>query len=145
MNSVEFRMKSKMENIKYARSAGVMFFHTLNLNFSEASEIKTVISEAVTNAIVHGYNKRDNEDVFLYLSYDDEKIIIEITDAGCGIKDIVKARTPMYSSLYDEDRSGIGFTIMEIFTDEIYVDSKENIGTTIRMIKYYRKEEDVDR
>lgn len=144
MNSVEFRMKSKMENIKYARSAGVMFFHTLNLTFSDASEIKTIISEAITNAIVHGYCKRDNEDVFMYLSYDDEKIVIEITDAGCGIIDVEKARAPMYSSLHNEDRSGIGFTIMEIFSDEIYVDSKENIGTTIRMVKYIRKEDNVD-
>lgn len=143
MNSVEFRFKSKMENIKYARSAGVMFFHMLDLTFSVASEIKTIISEAVTNAIVHGYQKKENEDVFLYLSYDEEKIIIEVTDAGVGISDIEMARMPMYTSLIEEERSGIGFTIMEIFSDEIVVDSKENIGTTVRMLKYYKRDENV--
>ncbi|MDE5715377.1 MAG: anti-sigma F factor, partial [Anaeroplasmataceae bacterium] len=99
------------------------------------NELKTVISEAITNAIVHGYDNKENEYITLNVQVDDEKVSIEIEDYGKGIEDIEQAREPLFSTKKDEERSGLGFTIMEMFCDEFDVESKVNEGTRLKLEK----------
>lgn len=136
-NEMQVKFLSKLENVTLARTLAVGFLVDLNLNLNTMNEIKTVISEAVTNSIVHGYLGQENKMVELKMSYDDLNIEIEITDEGVGIDDIEKAREPLYSSKLEEERAGLGFTIMEVFTDNLEVKSAINKGTTVLMTKKY--------
>lgn len=136
-NEMKVKFLSKLENVTLARTLAVGFLVDLDLSLNTINEIKTVISEAVTNAIVHGYLGKDTEYVELNMSYDEASVQIEIVDNGVGILDIEKAREPLYSSKVDEERAGLGFTIMEVFTDNLEVDSTINKGTKVLMTKKY--------
>ena len=100
---------------------------TLNL----VNEIKTIVSEAVTNAIIHGYLNNPEELVFMSLKLENKKLVITVSDTGVGIADINKAREPLYTTREDEDRAGLGFTIMDIFSDSVEVISEVGKGTTV--------------
>lgn len=134
---MQVKFLSKLENVTLARTLAVGFLVDLNLNLNTMNEIKTVISEAVTNSIVHGYLGNENKTVELRMSYDEVSIEIEIIDEGVGIEDIEKAREPLYSSKLEEERAGLGFTIMEVFTDNLEVKSEVDKGTTVTMTKKY--------
>lgn len=134
---MQVKFLSKLENVTLARTLAVGFLVDLNLNLNTMNEIKTVISEAVTNSIVHGYLGKENKTVELRMSYDEVSIEIEIIDEGVGIEDIEKAREPLYSSKLEEERAGLGFTIMEVFTDNLEVKSEVDKGTTVTMTKKY--------
>ena len=134
---MQVKFLSKLENVTLARTLAVGFLVDLNLNLNTMNEIKTVISEAVTNSIVHGYLGKENKTVELRMSYDEVSIEIEIIDEGVGIEDIEKAREPLYSSKVEEERAGLGFTIMEVFTDNLEVKSEVDKGTTVTMTKKY--------
>ena len=136
-NEMQVKFLSKLENVTLARTLAVGFLVDLNLTLNTMNEIKTVISEAVTNSIIHGYLGHENKIVELRMSYDDLSIQIEIIDEGVGIEDIEKAKEPLFSSKLEEERAGLGFTIMEVFTDSLEVKSELNKGTTISMIKKY--------
>lgn len=136
-NEMQVKFLSKLENVTLARTLAVGFLVDLNLNLNTMNEIKTVISEAVTNSIVHGYLGKENKTVELRMSYDEVSIEIEIIDEGVGIEDIEKAREPLYSSKLEEERAGLGFTIMEVFTDNLEVKSEVDKGTTVTMTKKY--------
>lgn len=136
-NEMQVKFLSKLENVTLARTLAVGFLVDLNLNLNTMNEIKTVISEAVTNSIVHGYLGKENKTVELRMSYDEVSIEIEIIDEGVGIEDIEKAREPLYSSKVEEERAGLGFTIMEVFTDNLEVKSEVDKGTTVTMTKKY--------
>lgn len=136
-NEMQVKFLSKLENVTLARTLAVGFLVDLNLNLNTMNEIKTVISEAVTNSIVHGYLGNENKTVELRMSYDEVSIEIEIIDEGVGIEDIEKAREPLYSSKLEEERAGLGFTIMEVFTDNLEVKSEVDKGTTVTMTKKY--------
>lgn len=127
------------ENERFARVFAAGFLTQLDLTISDLTEIKTVVSEAVTNAIIHGYDKK-NGTVELYCAYDKQKIYIEVTDQGKGIEDISLAREPLYTSKPEMERSGMGFTIMETFMDYVCVSSKPGEGTRIYMEKDFVKE-----
>lgn len=140
-NYIKIESKSRIENIAAIRVGITSFLSTLNIHFDELMDIKTALSEAVTNAIDHGYDEEDKEGKILVESYiyDYEKIQIKITDFGKGIEDISLAMTPAYTSKPESEHAGMGFTIMESFMDEVIIDSKINEGTTITLTKTIRK------
>ena len=105
------------------------------------SDFKTAVSEAVTNAIIHAYPKTGG-DIEAYFKREDKKITVLITDYGIGIKDVGKSMQPLYSTLHTQERSGMGFTFMEAFADEVKVKSVPGKGTTVKLIKIIGKGEE---
>jgi stage II sporulation protein AB (anti-sigma F factor) len=136
-NSFQISFKSRLENIGFARNTCAMFLSELNLTVSFIQEIKTIVSEAVTNSIIHGYEGDINKTVFINLSYDLEYIYLEIIDYGIGIPNIEEARTPLFTTKMESERSGLGFTIMEVFSDEFSCESLINKGTKIIIKKKF--------
>lgn len=136
-NEMNVRFLSKLDNVTLARTLAVGFLVDLNLDLNTMNEIKTIISEAVTNSIVHGYTNNEDKWVELRMAYDEEVIEIEIVDEGVGIEDIEKAKEPLFTTKPLEDRAGLGFTIMEVFTDNLEIKSKVDIGTSVLMTKKY--------
>jgi len=135
----EFRVyfKAKSENEALARMMIAAFASQYDPTLSDLTDIKTAVSEGVTNAIIHGYEGKMGE-VELYCGYDHGMIHIEIADRGFGITDIEKAREPLYTSKPELERSGMGFTIMEAFMDDFKVVSKAEEGTRIFLKKALR-------
>ena len=123
------------ENESLARIIASAFILKLNPTLQDSEDIKTAVSEAVTNSIIHGYSSTEDGEVELKIWIDDRKINISVKDSGEGIEDIDMARRPFYTSRPELDRSGMGFTIMENFMDEVQIDSKPLMGTTITMTK----------
>ena len=136
-NYMKVKFLSKNENVIFSRTVAVGFLVNLNLEISILNEIKTAISEAVTNAIVHGYENDENKEVELVMYYDDSKITMEIIDYGVGIENVEKAREPLFSSKETEERAGLGFTIMEVFSDKLEVSSIVGEMTKVVMVKTY--------
>ncbi len=136
-NEMKIKFLAKNENVVFARTVSVAFLVNLEIELGILNEVKTAISEAVTNAIVHGYRNNESKWVELTMAYDDHQIIIEVIDEGIGIADIQKAREPLFSTKDDQERAGLGFTIMEVFMNEIAVYSKLGEGTRVKMIKNY--------
>lgn len=134
-NELRCVFHAKVSNIKVARSIGQIFFSEINSTISFMNEIKTIISEAVTNAIVHGCLMDDAMDIYMNLSYDKNFIYIEVIDKGVGILDIDLAKTPMFTTKPDDERSGLGFTIMDVFSDEMIVESSIGEGCCVKIIK----------
>ncbi len=133
-NEMKLIIPSHSENERFARTVCAAFLLDLDPTLEELSEIKTAISEAVTNAIIHGYNSEDGQ-VVVTGETDGRTVTYTISDAGCGIKDIEKAREPLYTGKPEGERSGMGFSIMEAFMDTLTVESEEGRGTTITMSK----------
>lgn len=134
-NVVEISFSAKLANVTFSRAVVTSFLMDLDIMLNELNEVKTIVSEAVTNAIVHGYDCDENSMVVMKLEINDDELTMTIIDDGCGISDINKAREPLYSSRASEDRAGLGFTIMEIFSDDLSVESHPNEGTKITCIK----------
>lgn len=135
MNSVEVKFKAMNKNVSLARNIASAFLLEYDPTISFLNEVKTIVSEGVTNAIVHGYQNDESKDVFFNLSISDELLKIEITDLGIGIQNIEQAKMPLFSTKSDQERSGLGFTIMEVFSDSLEVISNENLGTTLTCSK----------
>ncbi len=133
-NEMTIRFPSKSVNESFARSTAAAFAAQLDPTIEELFDLKTAVSEAVTNAIVHGY--RDKVGTIIMTVRLIEPCIVEVIvrDKGCGISDVPRARTPMFTTGGNE-RSGMGFTIMESFTDSISVRSTPGKGTTVRLQK----------
>lgn len=132
----EFRMTvdSRSINEAFVRSAVAAFSAQLDPTIEEIADIKTAVSEAVTNCIVHAYAESLGK-IYIYSAiFDDGRIKISIRDKGCGIEDIKKAREPLFTTLGGE-RAGLGFAVMESFTDKLTVRSTRGKGTTVTMIK----------
>jgi stage II sporulation protein AB (anti-sigma F factor) len=127
------------QNESFARVTVAAFIAQLDPTMDELTEIKTVVSEAVTNAIIHGYENDPNGIVFISVTLEDGVIDLMIRDEGIGIADIEEARQPLYTTKPELERSGMGFTIMENFMDEMNVESLESIGTTVRLTKHLSK------
>jgi stage II sporulation protein AB (anti-sigma F factor) len=142
-NSIKIEIMAKLENVSTARVAISSFISNLNITIDELMDIKTAVSEAVTNSIEHGYEE-ESVDNFVYINAyiyeeNDYTVKIEIKDMGIGIDDIGLATTPSYTSKPELEHAGMGFTIMETFMDELYIDSTKNEGTIITMTKKIRK------
>ena len=134
-NEIKMTFLSKRCNISVIRNMiGAMLVEN-NPTITFINELKTVTSEAITNSIVHGYNNSEDEYIDLNIFIKKDKVIIEIIDKGIGIPDINKAKEPLYSTKHDEERSGLGFTIMELFSDDLVIESKINEGTYIKFEK----------
>lgn len=133
-NEMKLEFISISENESFARAAVSAFVLKLNPTLEELSDIKTAVSEAVTNAIIHGYEKQQGM-VKISGKIEDSTLYLEISDEGEGISDIPKAMEPLYTSKPELDRSGMGFAFMEAFMDELQVESEPGKGTKIRMKK----------
>ncbi len=133
-NKMLLKFDSLSENEGFARNVIASFLLPLNPGIGELTDIKTAVSEAVTNAIVHGYPDTVGE-VTMLAETDGDNIHIVISDSGVGIKDIQAALEPFYTTKPDDERSGMGFTIIKTFMDEVKVISKQNVGTIVDMTK----------
>ncbi len=138
-NEARVFFSAKSENEYFARLFAAGLLTQLDPTISEMTDIKTAVSEAVTNAIIHGYEKQEGQ-VELFCGYKENKVYIEVADKGKGIADISQAREPLYTSKPEMERSGMGFTIMETFMDHIRIESKIGEGTRIFMEKALAKE-----
>ena len=134
-NEIRCSFLSKSENEALARSIISGFLLPLDPTVDELADIRCAISEAVTNCIVHGYRDTRGMITLGAKSYDDRTVKITVIDKGCGIEDIAKARTPLYTTCPDEDRCGMGFSIMESFSDKLSVASKLGKGTRITLVR----------
>lgn len=134
-NEIHIKFISKRGNISIIRNAVAALLIDSNPTITFLNELKTVISEAITNCIVHGYDNQENKFIEMTVKVDDEKVSCEIIDYGKGIEDITQAREPLYSTKKDEERSGLGFTIMEMFCDTFEVESAVNQGTKLIFTK----------
>lgn len=135
MNKMRVEFSSKSDNESFARIVAAAFVIELDPTLEELSEIKTAVSEAVTNAIIHGYNGCENCVVTLEGEIEENNVTFTVIDNGNGIADIKKAREPMYTGKPSEERSGMGFTIMESFMDSVEVKSSIGNGTSVTMSK----------
>ncbi len=131
---MEVSFKAMSVNEGFARVCVASFCVQLNPSVDEITDIKTAVSEAVTNCVVHAYPTSVKGDVVLRCELEDDMVTITITDHGVGIKDIEKAREPFYTSKPSAERSGMGFTVMESFMDNVQV-SSNSFGTTVKMSK----------
>ena len=144
-NEMKLEFLSKSNNEAFARIAVAAFVASLDPTIEEISDIKTAVSEAVTNSIVHGYEDRLGI-INLKCKINDREVTIEISDNGKGIENVEMAKQPLYTSKPNLERSGMGFTIMESFMDELNVESVLGLGTKITMkktIKELPKEEGI--
>lgn len=133
-NSMTVTFSSLPVNEAFARMAVSAFIMPLDPTVSEITDIKTAVSEAVTNSIIHGYDGLSG-DIVLFCSYEGREIYIEISDRGRGIADIKTAMTPLYTSRPELERSGLGFTVMKTFMDSLKVESLPGEGTKVIMSK----------
>jgi anti-sigma F factor len=158
-NYMKLEIAAIGKNESFARSTVAAFALPLNPSLSELSDIKTAVSEAVTNCIVHAYGKKGEAEE----QTNENRILIEceiedtpggedsggvlhigITDYGCGIEDVEQAMQPFYTTLSDDERSGMGFTIMQTFMTDFSVTSEKGKGTTVRMSKKFGAKDTVD-
>ena len=133
-NEIIMEFSSNSENESLARTVISAFVARLDPTLEELADIKTAVSEAVTNAIIHGYEKNPGM-VRMAAKIEDNVVSVEISDTGAGIENLEKAMEPMYTTKPELDRSGMGFAFMEAFMDELDVQSELGKGTTIRMKK----------
>lgn len=134
LNEMQLDFLSKSQNESFARVVVAAFASQLDPTLDELADIKTAVSEAVTNCIIHGYEDRIGMIRINSKLYKD-KIVISIQDWGKGIQDIEEARQPLWTSKPEMERSGMGFTIMEDFMDELKIESTPGEGTLITMVK----------
>ena len=142
---MEIKFKAIAENQAFARNVVASFILPLNPNINELEDIKTAVSEAVTNSIIHGYEERQGI-VKLICKIRDKEVFIEISDSGKGIENVEMAKQPLYTTKANLERSGMGFTIMESFMDDVEVESVLGLGTKITMrrkIKSNSQKEDI--
>ncbi len=133
-NHMHLEFDSRSENERFARVTAAAFATQLNPIMEELSDIKTAVSEAVTNAIVHGYENHTGT-VILEGEIVDRTIILTVKDYGVGIADVKKAMEPLFTTKPEEERAGMGFMFMEAFMDELKVESKPDEGTCVIMKK----------
>ncbi len=133
-NEMVVEFKSIAQNESFARMVVAAFIASTNPTLEEVSDVKTAVSEAVTNSIIHGYGGQDGR-IRIISRVNKRHIYIEISDEGCGIADVKKAMEPMYTTKPQEDRSGMGFSFMEAFMDKLLVESVVGVGTVVKMWK----------
>ena len=136
-NHMELSFDAVSVNEAFSRTAVAMFMAQLDPTLEQIDDVKTAVSEAVTNAIIHGYNEDEPEkQVKMKCMYDESRILtIKIIDEGIGIKNIDKAMQPLYTSKPQMERSGMGFSFMQAFMDSLVVESECGRGTTVTMTK----------
>lgn len=135
-NEMELIMSAKSENEGLARLAVAAFMACMNPTLDEVEDVKTAVSEAVTNAIVHGYRGMEEKGNVVLKGYIEDCLIhVKVVDDGVGIADVKKAMEPLFTTAPEEERSGMGFAFMEAFMDEVVVESRPGEGCSVSMIK----------
>ncbi|NBI06969.1 anti-sigma F factor [Senegalia massiliensis] len=137
-NTMKLEIPSKSQNEAFARVVVASFAAQLDPTIEELADIKTAVSEAVTNSIIHGYEDKIGK-ILIECSIEGQLLEIIIQDFGVGIPNVEEARVPFYTSRPELERSGMGFTVMETFMNGLEVYSEENKGTKIRMVKEFKK------
>jgi len=136
MNAMSLSFCAKIQNEPFARTAGVAFLLPYNPTMDEVMEVKTILAEAITNCIIHGYPNQPEMTIHLYMEVDDEKTVtITVEDEGCGIDDLQMALQPMMTTRPDLERSGMGMTIMQTFSDDFKIESVKGQGTKVILKK----------
>lgn len=140
MNKLYIKISADMANDAFIRSTVAAFCVELDPTVEQIEDIKTAVSEAFTNCVIHGYEGTSGNYVYLDLCVDGGKLSIIISDGGKGIENVQQALEPFFTTKPDEERSGMGFTLMSTFMDEMRVDSTPGKGTTVTMVKNIGKE-----
>lgn len=138
IDELKLEFSSRPENEAFARTAVTAFIASSDPETDEAVDIRTAVSEAVTNSIVHGYGKHTGKVTVSVKITDSRQVIIRVSDKGCGIEDIEKALTPLYTTDTESERAGLGFAVMESFMDSLNVRSTPGKGTAVTMKKNLR-------
>ncbi|HCC00021.1 MAG TPA: anti-sigma F factor [Ruminococcaceae bacterium] len=144
LNEMKVQFFSRSVNESFARVAVAAFIAQLDPTLDELSDIKTAVSEAVTNSIVHGYKDQIGNIYLTVKIYENGRINIAIRDRGCGIDDVKTAMEPMYTSKPGGERAGLGFTVMQSFMDKLRVRSRSGYGTTVIMEKMLKMRKDAE-
>lgn len=139
MNFMKLQFASRSENESFARVTVAAFISQLDPTMDELQDIKTVVSEVVTNSIIHGYNNDPSGIITICVEIQNDEIELTIEDKGIGIEDLDLARQPLYTSKPELERSGMGFTIMENFMDSVEVYTSIGKGTKIHMKKQLKQ------
>lgn len=139
-NKISIEFLSKSQNEAFARVAVAAFVSQLDPTIEEITDVKTAVSEGVTNSIIHGYENREDGKVRIDAAIIGNEVEIVISDFGRGIEDIEKAKEPLYTSRPDLERSGMGFTVMESFMDSLEVYSEKRKGTKVVIKKKFDTE-----
>ena len=136
-NSMELKFKASIGNELLARQALIAFISPLNPTVEEIGEYKTIISEAVSNAIIHGYQFDASKDVFIKATIFEDEVEIIVRDYGVGIKNLEEAKTPHFSTRPDLERAGMGLTMIETLSDSFSISSVEGLGVKLIIRKKY--------
>ena len=134
MERFRMELESLAQNEEFARVVVAVFMSRLNPTLEEVDDVKTAVSEAVTNAVIHGY-KGGEGIILLEAEIDGQELTVRVRDRGMGIADVEKAREPMYTTDQTGERSGMGFSFMEAFMDHVFVESEVGTGTLVVMKK----------
>ena len=137
MNRMKIEFRAVSVNESLARMTVAAFMTPLNPTLEEISDVKTAVSEAVTNAVIHGYGEEDDSEEMVVMECAIEKDVLHITvsDEGVGIENIDKAMEPLFTTKPEQERSGMGFSFMEAFMDDLEVESQPGKGTKVHMVK----------
>lgn len=138
-NHMQVIFDAKSVNESLARMVVTAFMTDMNPTLEQVSDVKTAVSEAVTNAIIHGYENKEDS-VELFCDRDGQQLIVTVEDHGVGIADVERARNPFYTTKPELERSGMGFTFMEAFMDKVEVCSQLGVGTKVVMWKYIERD-----
>ena len=141
INEMKLSFPSRSANEGFARGAVAAFLTPLDPTASELVDVKTAVSEAVTNCIVHGYRDTIGTVFVTAALYPDGRVVIKIRDRGCGIPDIKKAMEPLFTTAPEQERAGLGFAVMESLMDRVKVTSKPGKGTTVVLTRKIRGKE----
>lgn len=136
INEIHMRFPALSENEAFARVTVASLISQLDITLEEIEDVKTAVSEAVTNSVIHGYDEAGG-DIYLNCYLFENSVRIEIKDKGIGIENIPLARRPLFTSRPGQERSGMGFTLMESFMDNLKVYSKTNLGTKVVLTKRF--------
>lgn len=137
-NHMQVSFDARSVNESFARMAVAAFMAEMNPTMEQLADVKTAVSEAVTNAIVHGYGDEEKQ-VELTCRYENERLFISVADKGVGIENVEEAMQPFFTTKPGQERTGMGFAFMEAFMDEVHVESKPGEGTTVHMVKYIER------
>ncbi len=135
LNEMKLQFPSRSVNESFARVAVASFIAQLDPTLDELADVKTAVSEAVTNSIVHGYRDGLGPIYLTVRIYEGGRVYVAVRDRGCGIEDVHKAMEPMFTTSKGGERAGLGFTVMQSFMDKLRVRSRSGYGTTVAMEK----------
>ena len=136
-NQMQLKIKALSVNESFVRATISGFCLQLNPTIDELTDVKTAVSEAVTNSIVHAYPKNEPGDILINVALYNESVEIEITDYGIGITNLEEAKKPFYTTKPDQERSGMGFTVMESFMDKVEISNNPNGGLKVLLLKTF--------